>query len=147
MRHFLLFMTALLLTCCSSDSEVKAETNQYQAHMAKTLFVYYSYTGNCKAIVNSLASQITADQLEIQPAEKGLRYEANNYALGTQLLNAIKANPNDASSYPAIDPVTVSIDDYQNIIIVTPLWWSQMAAIMQPSSSRTEQNWLARRWR
>lgn len=51
--------------------------------------------------------------------------------MGTQLLNAIKANPNDASSYPAIDPVTVSIDDYQNIIIVTPLWWSQMAAIMQ----------------
>ena len=124
-------MTAILLTCCSSDCEVKAETNQYQANMAKTLIVYYSYTGNCKAIVNSLASQITADQLEIQPAEKGLRYEANNYALGTQLLNAIKANPNDASSYPAIDPVTVSIDDYQNIIIVTPLWWSQMAAIMQ----------------
>ena len=75
-------MTALLLTCCSSDSEVKAETNQYQAHMAKTLIVYYSYTGNCKAIVNSLASQITADQLEIQPTEKGLRYEANNYAYG-----------------------------------------------------------------
>ena len=106
-------------------------TNQVQPNMAKTLIVYYSYTGNCKAIVNSLASQITADQLEIQPAEKDLQYEANNYALGTQLLNAIKANPNDASSYPAIDPVTVSLDDYQNIIIVTPLWWSQMAAIMQ----------------
>lgn len=60
--------------------------------MAKTLIVYFSYTGNCKAIVNSLASQITADQLEIQPSEKGLRYEANNYALGTQLLNAITAS-------------------------------------------------------
>ena len=123
-------MAAMLLTCCSSDSEVKAES-QTTANMAKTLIVYYSYTGNCKAIVNSLASQITADQLEIQPAEKGLKYEANNYALGTQLLNAIKATPNDASCYPAIDPVNVSLDDYQNIIIVTPLWWSQMAAIMQ----------------
>ena len=121
-------MAAMLLTCCSSDSEVKAQDN---TNMGKTLVVYYSYTGNCKAIVNSLASQMTADQLEIQPAEKGLKYEANGYALGTQLLNAIKANPNDASSYPAIDPVTVSLDDYQNIIIVTPLWWSQMAAIMQ----------------
>ena len=130
MRHFLLLMTAMLLTCCSSESEVNAET-QANANMGKTLVVYYSYTGNCKAIVNSLTAQITADQLEIQPAEKGLKYEANNYALGTQLLNAIKANPNDASSYPAIDPVTVSLDDYQNIIIVTPLWWSQMAAIMQ----------------
>ena len=120
----------MLLTCRSSDSEANAET-QANANMGKTLIVYYSYTGNCKAIVNSLAAQISADLLEIQPAEKGLKYEANNYALGTQLLNAIKANPNDASSYPAIDPVTVSLDDYQNIIIVTPLWWSQMAAIMQ----------------
>ena len=120
----------MLLTCCSSESEVNAET-QVSANMGKTLVAYYSYTGNCKAIVNSLAAQITADQLEIRPAEKGLKYEANNYVLGTQLLNVIKANPNDASSYPAIDPVTVSLDDYQNIIIVTPLWWSQMAAIMQ----------------
>ena len=131
MRQILMFLMAMLLTCCSSESDVKAETNQVQANMAKALIVYYSYTGNCKDIVNSLTSQITADVLEIEPAEKGLQYEANGYALGTQLLNAIKANPNDASSYPAIDPVTINLDDYQNIIIVTPLWWSQMAAIMQ----------------
>ena len=48
--------------------------------------------------------------------------------LAKQLL---ETNPNDASSYPAIDPVSTSLADYQNIIIVTPLWWSQMAAIMQ----------------
>jgi len=98
---------------------------------SKTLVVYYSYTGNCREIVATLTSQIQADVLEIQPAEKGLKYEANNYALGTQLLNAIKANPNDAGSYPAIDPVTTSLNDYETIIIVTPLWWSQMAANMQ----------------
>jgi len=101
------------------------------AVQAKTLVVYYSYTGNCKAITNALTSQIAADVLEIKPAEKGLRYEANNYALGTRLLNAIKANPDAAGSYPAIDPVSVTLGDYQNIIIVTPLWWSQMAALMQ----------------
>ena len=39
--------------------------------------------------------------------------------LAKQLL---EANPNDASSYPAIDPVSTSLADYQNIIIVTPLW-------------------------
>ena len=97
----------------------------------KTLVVYYSYTGNSRDIVTSLTSQIEADVLEIQPAQKGLKYEANGYALGTQLLNAIKDNPNDASSYPAIDPVTTSLSNYATIIIVTPLWWSQMAAIMQ----------------
>jgi len=106
-------------------------TASLAAVRAKTLVAYYSYTGNCKAITQALASQIAADVLEIQPAEKGLKYDTNGYALGTQLLNAIKANPSDAGSYPAIDPVGVSIDDYQNIIIVTPLWWSQMAAPMQ----------------
>ena len=98
---------------------------------AKTLVVYYSYTGNCKEIVTSLTAQIDADVLRIEPIDKTQQYEANNYAIGTQLLNTIKANPNDAASYPAIDPVTTNLDNYQNIIIVTPLWWSQIAAIMQ----------------
>ena len=128
LKQILLFLAAMLFCNCSSDSEVNANV---PTNAGKTLVVYYSYTGNCRAIVNTLTSQIHADVLEIQPAEKGLKYEANNYALGTQLLNAIKANPNSASSYPAIDPVTTSLSDYKNIIIVTPLWWSQMAAIMQ----------------
>ena len=99
---------------------------------AKTLVVYYSYTGNCKEIVESLTAQIEADVMRIEPADKTQKYEANNYAIGTALLNAIKAAPNDASSYPAIDPVSITdLSQYQNIIIVTPLWWSQMAAIMQ----------------
>ena len=129
MKQIILFLTAMLFCCCSSDSEVKAEVTANAA--GRTLVVYYSYTGNCREIVNTLVSQIQADVLEIQPAEKGLRYDANNYALGTQLLNAIKSAPDDAASYPAIDPVATSLDGYNNIIIVTPLWWSQMAAIMQ----------------
>ena len=116
MKQILLFLATMLFCCCSSDSEVMAEVPE---NADKTLVVYYSYTGNCRDIVNILTNQINADVLEIQPAEKGLRYEANGYALGTQLLNAIKANPNNASSYPAIDPVTTSLTDYQNIIIVT----------------------------
>jgi len=98
---------------------------------AKTLVVYYSYTNNCHDIMTTLTSQITADVLRIQPVDKTLKYEANGYALGTQLLNAINAAPNNAASYPAIDPVSITLSDYQTIIIITPLWWSQMAAIMQ----------------
>ena len=134
MQKILFFLAAILLCCCSADNEVKAETpanTGNNSNTGKTLVVYYSYTGNSREIVNTLTSQIEADVVEIQPAEKGLKYEANNYALGTQLLEAIKANPNDLSSYPAIDPVATSLSGYQNIIVVTPLWWSQMAAIMQ----------------
>ena len=117
-KSFIMILCAMLTLLSTSAS-------------SKTLVVYYSYTNYSREIVTTLTSQIEADVLEIQPAEKGLKYDANGYALGTQLLNAIKANPNDASSYPAIDPVYTSLRDYETIIIVTPLWWSQKAAILQ----------------
>ncbi len=117
-------MKRLLILLCAISIIISAG-------YSKTLIAYYSYTGNCRSIVNELKKQISADVLEIQPAVKDLKYDANNYALGTQLLNAINDNPDKAESYPDIDPVTVSVDDYSTIIIVTPLWWSQMAAIMQ----------------
>lgn len=98
---------------------------------AKTLVVYYSYTGNCHEIVQTLTSQIDADTLRIYPVDKTQHYEANNYAIGTQLLNAIYADPTNPDSYPAIDPVSISLADYSTYIIVTPLWWSHMAAILQ----------------
>ena len=129
MKQIFMLLAAMLLTACSKDDEVKAATVQ---EAGKTLVVYYSYTNNCNEIVSSLTSQIQADVMRIEPADKTQKYEENNYAIGTALLNAIKDNPNDAASYPAIDPVSITdLSQYQNIIIVTPLWWSQMAAIMQ----------------
>lgn len=93
--------------------------------------VYYSYTSNCREIVNSLTQQISADVLEIQPSEEGVEYDANNYAIGDQHISAINANLNNAASYPGIKPVSTNLVDYSTIIIVTPLWWSHMSAIMQ----------------
>ena len=130
LSKMLLTVVSLLAVACSSDDAGQVNA-QPTASAGKTLVVYYSYTNNCRDIMTTLTSQIEADVLEIQPAEKGLHYEANNYELGTQLLNAIKANPNDASSYPAIDPVSTDLTNYGTIIIITPLWWSQMAANMQ----------------
>ena len=97
----------------------------------KTLVIYYSYTGNCQQIVESLIAQVAADVVRIQPADKTQKYEANNYAIGTELLTAIKNDPASADSYPAIDPVSTNLADYEAFIIVTPLWWSHMAAILQ----------------
>ena len=98
---------------------------------AKTLVVYYSYTNNVNSVVTELTKQIDADVVRIEPAEKGLDYAANNYAIGSAQIAAIRNNPNDASSYPAIDPVDVNLSDYDCIIIGAPLWWSQMAAPLQ----------------
>ncbi len=98
---------------------------------SNTLVIYYSYTNHCHEIAQSLIEQIDADVLRIYPKDKNQQYEANGYAIGMQLLNTINANPNSADSYPEIDPVSVSLDDYDTFFIVTPLWWSQMAAILQ----------------
>lgn len=98
---------------------------------AKTLIVYYSFTNNVHTIVSDLRTQIDADVVRVEPAEKGLDYAANGYAIGSAQIQAIRNNPNDPSSYPAIDPVAVNVGDYDFIIVAAPLWWSNMAAPLQ----------------
>ena len=98
---------------------------------AKTLVVYYSFTNNVHTIVSDLQTQIDADAVRIEPAEEGLDYAANNYAIGSALISAIRNNPDDASSYPEIKPVDVNLDEYDMVIVAAPLWWSNMAAPLQ----------------
>lgn len=114
-----------------SNIEVTLSLQATTQPTSNTLVIYYSYTNKCHEIVQTLTSQIDADVLRIYPADKNQQYEANGYAIGMQLLNTINANPNSADSYPEIDPVSTSLDEYNTFIIVTPLWWSQMAAILQ----------------
>ena len=131
----------MAMTSCSSDEPDMPEQpeqpgtenpdNPDAPSEHRTLVAYYSYTNNVETVVNNLKAQIECDVVEIEPAEKGLDYAANNYALGTALLTAIRNNPNDASSYPAIDRVEINLDNYDTIIIACPLWWSQMAAPFQ----------------
>lgn len=98
----------------------------------KTLIVYYSFTNNIHTIATDLLTQIEdADMIRVEPAEEGLDYAANNYAIGSALIQAIRNNPNDAASYPEIKPVEVNMADYERIIVGAPLWWSNMAAPLQ----------------
>lgn len=98
---------------------------------AKTLIVYYSYTNNVHRIVSDLKTQIDADIIRIEPAEEGLDYAANNYALGSALIDAIRKAPNNPESYPDIKTTISNLDEYDTIIIGAPLWWSNMAAPLQ----------------
>lgn len=131
--HICLIVTAFFIMACQSeDANAMPPTESNNAATgSKTLIVYYSYTNNTKEIVNDLKTLITADVIEVEPAEKGLDYAANNYRIGTEQLNKIKNNPDSESSYPAIVPVEVDMSQYGTVIIATPLWWSQMASNMQ----------------
>ena len=107
----------------TTDDSDDDEGDTPSAPSRRTLIVYYSFT--------NLQSQIEADVIRVEPAEKGIDYAANNYAIGSDLIAAIRENPNDASSYPAIDPVEVNLEEYDTIIVGAPLWWSNMAAPLQ----------------
>ena len=150
MKKILSLITALSLAfsaCGSNDEEDEPkpadnqENNQEQntenqedlpeGLSGKTLLIYYSYTGNSKAIVNEFLKTVEADVLEVLPAQEGLKYEADNYKIGSELIAAIRANPDKADSYPEIKSYKVDFKEYNNIVIATPLWWSNMAAPMQ----------------
>ena len=111
MKKLLLFVTVavLLLGACTktdsaSDRDTEDLSGQEQqvenkaSSLGKTLVVWYSYTGNIKKDVESLCELIEADAVEVIPTEKGLKYEANNYAIGSAQIQAIKDNPNSADS-------------------------------------------------
>ena len=129
---YIVIMALVMMACQSEDANATAPSGTNSTNGDnKTLIVYYSYTNNTEQIVDDLKKMINADVIEVEPVNKNLDYAANNYAIGTEQLNKIKNNPNDESSYPAIDPVTVDMSKYNTIIIATPLWWSQMASNMQ----------------
>lgn len=131
-RIYVVLAAFIMMACQSEKVDAMPPSNTDTAEgIGKTLIVYYSYTNNTKQIVDDLKTLVSADVIEVKPAEKGLDYAANNYAIGSEQLNKIKNNPNDESSYPAIDPVNVDMSQYDTVIIATPLWWSQMATNMQ----------------
>lgn len=126
-------MTALAamfcLSACSSEGEAQAQTTAGDSGQ-KTLVVYYSYTGNSRQIVEALQAQVNCDVVEVIPTED-LDYNANNYKIGSDQIDAINAAPNDAASYPSINDVEVDFSRYQFIVIAAPLWHSCMASNMQ----------------
>ena len=113
---FALFLVTGLNACSTDDKEINDPTtenpddpnsdtsedpeNPNLPADGKTLIVYYSYTNNIHRIVNDLRTQIEADVIRVEPAEEGLDYAANNYAIGSALIATIRENPNEASSYP-----------------------------------------------
>lgn len=131
MKQILLLMTALMLFSCSSDGDIQAQDT---AATGKTLVVYFTSSGNCREIAQTVQTHLPlSDMAQIQTVREtsDSEYTANGYKLGNDLLEKINADPENSDSYPAIKSLEKSVEDYDNIIFVTPLWHSQMAAPAQ----------------
>lgn len=88
----------------------------------KPLVIYYSYRGNTKSIVDMIQKKIDADVLRIETV---VPY-GSNY---NQVVNQGQEEVNRGYC-PKIKPVDVNLDQYDTIILGTPVWWYTFAPAM-----------------
>lgn len=143
MKKLIFILTAMfglsftVCACSTHDNRIEeteqpdesSDTDTDSGITGKTLIVYYSFTNNSHVIATELRKQTGADMFRVEPADENVDY--NDYSIGLPMMNLIKAHPDDPASYPAIKTVADNLSDYDNVIIVAPLWWNNMAAPLQ----------------
>lgn len=94
---------------------------------AKTLVVYFSATGNTKAVAEEIVRLTGADLHEIVPADpytaEDLNYNNNNDCRANQEMN-------DASARPAIGSEAIDVSSYDTVFVGYPIWWGTMPRII-----------------
>lgn len=83
--------------------------------MGKKLIVYYSYTNNTKKIAEQIQIATGADICEIETVKP---YTGDYNSVVDQGKREV-----DRGFKPAIRPLSVNLEDYDTIIIGTPVWW------------------------
>lgn len=107
-------------------SEMEDASAEADAEMENALVVYFSATGNTKAVAETLAEMQGADLYEIVPEEpytdEDLDYSARSHRA--------TAEQDDENARPAISGGIDNISDYDVIYIGYPIWWGDMPRIM-----------------
>lgn len=98
---------------------VSGTGTQAQTSPAKVLVVYYSYSGNTRAVAGQIAEATGADVFEIVPAKP---YPADYQALVDQAKREISAGYR-----PALKTAPGDLENYDVIFIGSPNWWSTVA--------------------
>ena len=133
----------LSLTACGVDSGTNSNTESSATHSqtetpssdssvelteetAKTLVVYFSATGNTKAVAGEIARLTGADLYEIVPAvpytDDDLNYNNNNCRANQEM--------NDASARPGFGSRAIDVSSYDIVFIGYPIWWGTMPRII-----------------
>ena len=97
----------------------------------KSLVIYYSYRGNTKNIVDMIRKKIDADVLRIETV---VPYSTNY----NQVVNQGQDEVNRGYC-PKLKPVDINLDQYDTIILGTPVWWYTFAPAMH--TFLKSQNW------
>lgn len=89
----------------------------------KKIVIYFTYTGNTKMIANKISKILNCDILEIKPKVPYV----NDY-------NEVVEDEHNSerSNYlPEIENINIDLNDYNEIIIGTPVWWYRPAPVIR----------------
>ena len=110
------------------QTEELGESSQEETEGAgtKALVVYFSATGNTKAVAETLAGLQGADIYEIVP-EQPYTDEDLNYNDRT---TRATAEQNDPDARPAIQGSITDFEQYEMVYVGYPIWWGDMPRIL-----------------
>lgn len=110
------------------ESQVEETENKQVSDTvnSSTLVVYFSATGNTKAIAEDIAEGLQADIYEIVPEEPytdaDLDYNDDNSRSTLEM--------NDSSARPGISGTIDNFEQYTTIYLGYPIWWGEAPRIM-----------------
>ena len=127
MRQILMILTAMLLTCCSSDSDVKAQETQ-PSSSGKVLVAYFSFTSNTKAYAEKIAEITGGDLYEIVPE---VAYGSENSNYYDQSTRAYKEQYNTGGEQrPAIKETLENASQYDVVFLGSPIWYGKSPRVI-----------------
>lgn len=101
----------------------------------KTLVVYYSLTGNTRAVARRIARQLKADVLEVRTVK--------TYPDDIDVLLGLGQQEVKTGYIPQLQPYRVNLDNYDVVLLGAPVWWSTFAPAMR--SFLKGKNWAGRK--
>ena len=89
----------------------------------KKLVVFYSYTGHTKMIAENIQQKLNCDILEIKPVKP--------YSTDYQTVVDEEQNNSSVGKTPDIQKIDKNLNDYDEIIVGTPVWWYTIAPVIR----------------
>ena len=108
-------------------SEIPDKNDISTDETRKTAVVYFSGTGNTRAVAEALAEVTGSDLYEIVPAEE-YTDEDLNYRNDDCRANKEQDDPDER---PAIENDLSQVTDYQTVYLGHPIWWGTNPRIIQ----------------
>ena len=87
--------------------------------MNKKIVIYFSYTGNTRKIAEKIKKDLDCDILEIKPKIP--------YSTDYQTVVDEEQRMEGSNHTPEINKINVNLDNYDTIILGTPVWWYRPA--------------------